>query len=138
MIALAGALRGQLGGGADGRSRLRVLLGLFFLGAGVNHFVLPRAYEKIVPPGFGDPATLVAVSGAAELAGGLGVFHPATRRAAGWGLIALLVAVFPANVHMARRPDSIPGLRVPPALLWLRLGLQPLMIWWAWAVTHEP
>ncbi len=117
--------------------RSRRLLSLFFIGAGINHFVMPRPYQRIVPPGLGDPATLVAVSGVAEIAGGVGVMLAPTRRAAGWGLIALLLAVFPANLHMARHPEQIPGMAIPRALLWLRLPLQPLMIWWAWAATRS-
>jgi uncharacterized membrane protein len=124
------------GAGASPPSRSRRLLGAFFITAGVNHFVMPRPYERIVPPGYGDPRLLVKVSGVAEVAGGAGVLIAPTRRAAGWGLIALLAAVFPANVHMARHPEQVPGLRVPRALLWLRLPLQPLMMWWAWAATR--
>ncbi len=118
-------------------SRSRRLLSLFFIGGGINHFVMPKPYERIVPPGLGDPATLVAVSGVAEIAGGVGVLLAPTRRAARWGLIALLIAVFPANLHMARHPEQIPGLRIPRLLLWLRLPLQPLMMWWAWAATRS-
>jgi uncharacterized membrane protein len=114
------------------------LLGVFFVGAGVNHFVMPRYYRRIVPPGFGDPATVVAISGVAEIAGGAGALVPATRRAAGWGLVALLAAVFPANVYMAVRPERFRDVRVPAALLWLRLPLQPLMMWWAWRATRPP
>ena len=79
----------------------------------MNHFVIPGAYERIVPPGMGDPETLVRVSGVAEIAGGVGVLLPRTRRLAGLGLIALLAAVFPANLHMARNPakfEKIPRL----------------------------
>jgi uncharacterized membrane protein len=130
----AAAIRGRRR--PPSRTRSASALGLFFVAAGVNHFVAPRAYRKIVPPGFGDPGLLVAVSGVAEIAGGLAALVPATRRASGWGLMALLVAVFPANIHMARHPEAVPGLRVPRVLLWLRLPLQPLMVWWAWAATH--
>jgi uncharacterized membrane protein len=115
--------------------RPRRLLGLFFIGAGVNHFVMPRAYQRIVPPGFGDPALLVTVSGVAELAGGVGVLLPRTRRTAGLGLIAVLAAVFPANLHMARNPELFA--RVPRWALFARLPLQPLMMWWAWRATQE-
>ena len=89
-----------------GRRRSRVVLGLAFIGAGINHFVMPRTYEAIVPPSMkGRAQSLVAVSGVAEVAGGLGVLLPWTRRLAGFGLIALLAAVFPANLHMARAPE---------------------------------
>jgi uncharacterized membrane protein len=114
--------------------RSRRLLGLFFIGAGVNHFVIPRAYRQIVPPGMGDPKTLVAISGVAELAGGVGVLLDRTRRPSGLWLIAVLAAVFPANLHMARNPDSFH--RIPRWALYARLPLQPLMMWWAWRATR--
>jgi uncharacterized membrane protein len=110
---------------------------LFFAAAGVNHFVMPRVYERIVPPGFGDPARAVQVSGAAEIVGGLGVLPPTTRRVAGVGLIALLVAVFPANVYMALRPEQAGAARIPRALLWARLPLQPLIMAWVWRATRR-
>jgi uncharacterized membrane protein len=115
-------------------ARAQRLLGLIFIGAGVNHFVMPRPYRQIVPPGLGDPATLVAVSGVAEVAGGVGVLLSPTRRLAGLGIVALLAAVFPANLHMARNPEQFK--RLPRWALYARLPLQPLMMWWAWRVTH--
>jgi uncharacterized membrane protein len=110
-------------------------LGLFFVGAGVNHFVMPGAYRRIVPPGMGDPGTLVTVSGVAEVAGGVGVLLAPTRRLAGVGLIALLAAVFPANLHMARNPEKFA--RIPRWALWARLPLQPLAMIWAWRATRS-
>jgi uncharacterized membrane protein len=115
-------------------TRSQRFIGLAFIGAGVNHFVLPGPYRKIVPPSFGDPARLVALSGVAEAAGGLGVLLPATRRLAGFGLIALLAAVFPANVHMARNPGDFR--RIPRWALYARLPLQPLMMWSVWRATR--
>jgi len=112
------------------------LLSLFFIGSGVNHFVSPGFYRRIVPPGFGDPGMVVAVSGVAEIAAGAAVLHPTTRRASGLGLVALLLAVFPANVHMVINPKHS-GYRLPAVLLWLRLPLQPLMMWWAWSATRS-
>jgi len=106
---------------------------MFFVGAGVNHFVIPKTYKQIVPPDLGDPATLVWVSGVAEVAGGVGVLLPRTRRLAGFGLIALLAAVFPANVHMARNPAKFK--KIPVWVLYARLPLQPLMMWWVWRAT---
>lgn len=111
-------------------------LGLAFVGAGVNHFAMPRAYERIVPPSMKDRAqSLVAVSGVAEIAGGLGVLLPWTRRPAGLGLIALLAAVFPANLYMARTPEDFR--KIPRWALYARLPLQPLMMWWAWTATRK-
>ncbi len=111
----------------------RTALAVFFIGAGVNHFVIPGTYKQIVPPGLGDPATLVRVSGVAEIAGGVGVLVPRTRWLAGLGLIALLAAVFPANVYMAQNPAKFE--KIPAWALYARLPLQPLMMWLAWRVT---
>jgi uncharacterized membrane protein len=116
--------------------RSRRLLATFFIGAGVNHFVMPRPYEQIVPPGMArDARRLVLVSGVAEIAGGVGVLLPWTRRLSGLGLIALLAAVFPANVHMAREPERFR--RIPRWALYGRLALQPLMMLWAWRATRR-
>jgi uncharacterized membrane protein len=117
------------------RSRSTTLLGLFFIQAGLNHFVMPKPYRRIVPPGFGDPDTLVKLSGVAELAGGLGVLLAPTRRLAGLGLIALLAAVFPANIFMARNPKQFH--RIPRWALYARLPLQPLAMLWAWRATRR-
>jgi uncharacterized membrane protein len=116
-------------------TRTQRLIGLVFVGAGVNHFVVPRPYREIVPPGFGDPARVVALSGVAEIAGGAGFLLPATRRPAGLGLLALLVAVFPANLHMARNPERFP--RIPRWALYARLPLQPLMMSWVWRAMRD-
>lgn len=107
---------------------------IFFGGAGVLHFVVPRPYERIVPPGFGDPGRAVRVSGVAEIAGALALTQRRTHGLARWWLLGLLAAVFPANVYMALRPEEI-GLRIPRPLLWARLPLQPLMALWVWRVT---
>jgi uncharacterized membrane protein len=117
------------------RRRSRGLLGLFFIQAGVAHFVIPGTYERIVPPGWGDPKTLVMASGIAEVAGGVGVLVPRTRRLAGLGLVALLLAVFPANLFMALEPERFR--KIPQWALYGRLPLQPLMMWWAWRATRE-
>jgi uncharacterized membrane protein len=113
------------------------LLGLLFIAAGVNHFAMPRPYRRIVPPWtsrWADANTIVAISGVAEVAGGLGVLAPSTRRLSGLGLIALLAAVFPANLHMALNPGEFR--RIPRWALYARLPLQPLMMWWAWRATR--
>jgi uncharacterized membrane protein len=118
------------------RRASRWSLAAFFIGAGVNHFVMPRPYEQIVPPRLkGNAKLLVQVSGVAELAGGLGVLAPGTRRLSGLGLIVLLAAVFPANVHMAREPEQFP--KIPRWALYARLPLQPLMMLWAWKATRR-
>ena len=106
-------------------------LGLFYLVAGALHFLRPRTYEAIMPEAL-LPAKreLVYASGAAELLGGAAVLHPRTRVAGGWWLIATLIGVFPANVHMAVHRERFRD--IPPALLWARLPLQAVLIAWAW------
>ena len=117
----------------------RRLLAVFFSCTGTMHFVIPRSYEAIVPRGI--PAKeAVAVSGVAEIAGAAMVLHPATRRFARWWLLGLLIAVFPANVHMAVNPEQIRGLdlqKVPRWTLWARLPLQPLAMIWVWRGTRK-
>jgi uncharacterized membrane protein len=109
------------------------LLAAFFTFAGVMHFVIPRRYESIVPGYIPmDPKPAVQISGVAEIVGGVAVV-------ARWWLTGLLVAVFPANVHMAVNPEQVPDLdldRIPRWALWARLPLQPLMIWWVWRATR--
>lgn len=123
-------------GESTGGMRSRRLLSLFFIAAGVNHFVNRRAYEEMVPPSLaGDARAVVDVSGAAEIAGGLAVLMPATRRLAGLWLIALLAAVFPANIYMARAPERFR--KIPRWALFARLPLQPLMMVWAWRATRR-
>lgn len=117
----------------------RAALAALFAFTGTMHFLRPRLFEAIVPPPV-PPKEAVAVSGAAELAGAAAVLHPATRRLGRWWLLALLLAVFPANVHMAVSPERIAGLdlrRVPPWALWARLPLQPLAMLWVWRATRD-
>jgi uncharacterized membrane protein len=121
------------------RSRIgRVFLAAFFIVGGLNHFVLPDTYAAVVPPWLPWRAGLVAISGVAEVAGGIGVLIASLRRAAGWGLIALSIAVFPANVQMLL--DGLqagrPGWQI--ALLAIRLPLQAALIWWIWRVAARP
>ena len=113
-------------------------LALGFIGAGVNHFVHPRPYLTMMPPWVPDPATANALAGAAEVAGGVGLLIPRLRRPAGWGLLVLLVAVFPANVQVARH--GWPGTNIPAWALWARLPVQPLLlavVWWAAVKPHS-
>lgn len=122
-------------------SRSQKALAGFFSFAGTMHFVAPRGYEATVPPSLADHRReIVAISGVAEIAGGLAVLHPATRRFGRWWLLALLLAVFPANVHMAVSPEQVKGLdlgRVPRWALWARLPLQPLCMLWVWRATRD-
>jgi uncharacterized membrane protein len=109
----------------------RLPLAAFFLAAGSLHFVKPRIYEAIVPDALKDHRReVVFASGVAELAGGAGVLHPRTRWAAGWWLIATLVAVFPANVHMAVHAERYR--QFPRWALYARLPLQGACIAWVY------
>jgi uncharacterized membrane protein len=115
------------------RAASRWILGAFFIGAGANHFRVPGMYLGMMPPWLPWPGALIAVSGACEVLGGIGILVPILRRAAGWGLVALLVAVFPANLHVALM-GRMPGFSFSPMTLWLRLPFQAALIAWvAWA-----
>jgi uncharacterized membrane protein len=117
---------------------LRALAAVLFVASGINHFARAEGYRRVVPPAFPAPRALVAFSGVCEIAGGLGLLIRPLRRAAGWGLIALLVAVFPANVYMATSSDQIPGTHLSPPWLWLRLPLQGVFVAWVWYVALGP
>ncbi|HEV7774458.1 MAG TPA: hypothetical protein VGO48_14350 [Conexibacter sp.] len=110
--------------------------GRFFIFAGVMHFVIPRTYEAIVPDQLPARRELVYASGVAEIAGGLAVMHPRTRRLGSLWSIATLLAVFPANVHMALHPERyrVPGGR---RSLYMRLPVQLLFIAWARAAGRS-
>jgi uncharacterized membrane protein len=118
-----------------GQKLFLLLAALFYSLAGVLHFLKPAPYVKIMPPYVPFPLAMVYISGAAEVAGGLGMLIPAVRRGAALGLIALLVAVFPANLYMATNPVEAGAGALPAAALWGRLLLQPVLIWWVWWCT---
>lgn len=113
----------------------RWALAAFFVFAGIMHFVNPAKYEAIVPQWLPNAELLVAISGVCEMLGGLGVLLAPTRRLAGWGLLALLIAVFPANVQMLQSAHAEHASAVSQAVLWARLPLQLLIMWWVWAVA---
>lgn len=94
------------------------------------HFVIPRAYRRIMPPYVPAPEAMVYASGVAEIAGGAGLIGARSRQAAGWWLIATLVAVFPANLHMALHPDEYPQIPGGAVSLWARLPFQAVFIAW--------
>ncbi len=115
---------------------VRLLAGPVFIAAGVLHFVKTGWYERIMPPWLPAHRELVYASGVAEIAGGAGLLHPRTRAIAGWWLIATLIAVFPANVHMARHHDDydVPG---AATALYARLPLQLVFIAWVRAAMRR-
>lgn len=112
----------------------RVVMGVLYVVAGVGHFLATRTYERIMPDYLPAHHELVLLSGAAEIAGGIGLMVPETRRVAAWGIVVLLVCVMPANVWMAQHPERFPG--IPLWAMWLRLPLQVPLIWWAWQYTR--
>jgi len=114
---------------------LLYVMGPLYIGAGLLHFVVPELYVQIIPPMLPAPLALVYLSGIAEVAVGVGVLVPRTRRHAAWATVALLVAIFPANVYMATHGvviEGAPGGGDPSALArWARLPLQGVLILWA-------
>lgn len=115
---------------ATTRKIARIAATVFFTAAGVMHFARPSPYLKIMPPYIPAPLAMVYISGAAEIAGGISLTAKRLRRMAGWGLVALLIGVFPANIYMAAAHVQVTANSVPDWLLWGRLALQPLMIGW--------
>jgi len=115
----------------------RVLMAALYVAAGAGHFIVTRAYMRIMPDYLPAHREIVLLSGAAEIAGGLGLLIPPTRRTAAWGIILLLIAVLPANVWMVQHPERYPN--IPLWASWIRLPLQLALIAWAWQYTEpEP
>ena len=107
----------------------------FWVFAGVMHFLIPRQYEAIVPPRIARwKKEIVVASGLAELGGGLAILPDRTRRGARWWLLATLVAVYPANVHMALHPEQFP--KIPAPALWARLPVQGIFALLTWRGTR--
>ncbi len=115
---------------------LRWVLTAFMVAAGANHFVDPATYLGMMPAELPVPLTLVYISGVAEMLGGLGLILPQTRRPAAWGLVALYVAVFPANLNMAWNHLPLGTHVLAPWMLWARLPLQLVLIAWAYWFTR--
>ena len=112
---------------------LRTLCGPVFVFAGGMHFVIPKVYKRIIPPYLPAPDALVYASGVAEIAGGLGLMVPQTRRRAGWWLLATLAAIFPANIHMALHPEDFP--EVPGGAVALKARLPFQFAFAAWVIA---
>lgn len=115
------------------RAIARWILALFLVAAGANHFLSPDIYLGMMPPWLPAPALLHRIAGAAEIAGGVGLLIRALRPSAAWGLLALMLAIFPANLHVAIT-GSMPGLEAPAWTLWLRLPFQAVFMAWIWWV----
>jgi len=109
-------------------------LSLFFIYFGIDHFINPEFYLSIMPPAFPLHAEAVYISGFFEILGGISVLIAPLRKIAGWGLVALLICVYPANIYMAITPEAFPEISIE--LLYFRLPLQFLFIYWAYSVTR--
>ncbi len=116
---------------------LQKLAGPVFVIAGVLHFVIPRTYRRIMPPYVPAPEAMVYASGMAEIAGGAGLMIRRSRRWAGWWLIATLIAVFPANLHMALHPDKFKDVPGGRRALWARLPFQGVFVAWVLAAMRR-
>lgn len=114
---------------------MRYLASVFWLVAGTMHFVIPKQYEAIVPAALARwKKEIVVASGVAEIAGGVLILNPNTRRAGRWWSLATLAAVYPANIEMAVRSERYP--KIPTAALWARLPVQFLFGWLTWRGTE--
>lgn len=110
------------------------LMAFIYFIAGINHFQNPKLYIKIIPPYFKNPGLLNKISGFAELILGIFLCFPTTTAVASWGIIALLIAVFPANIYMYQNDNA--GLGLPKWIRLLRLPLQLGLIIWAYQYTY--
>jgi uncharacterized membrane protein len=111
---------------------VKIVLALLFIAAGIGHLVQPKFFANIMPAYIPTALHLPAVylSGIFEIVFGVMLLFPQTSSIATWGLMGLLIAVFPANVNLALNPGLTPGF--PGWAHWLRLPLQPVLIWWAY------
>ncbi|WP_238805579.1 DoxX family protein [Emticicia aquatica] len=108
------------------------VMSAFFIYAGISHFTTKNFFMKAMPPYIPKHEEMVILSGIAEIVLGIGLIFKQTQALAAWGIILLLIAVFPANIYMA---TSGKFKKIPQPLLWLRLPLQIILIWWAYLYT---
>ena len=130
-----GGSRSAMSTGGLARTLGRTAFASLFLIAGVGHIRSPDLFVRIMPPSIPHPRAMVLISGGFEILLGVLLLVPRTTRVAAWGLIGLLIAVFPANLYMYEHAELFPG---PPVVYLLRLPLQALLIWWAYGFTTRP
>lgn len=109
------------------------LMALLYIAAGINHFRKPGMYIKIIPPVFKNPKLINILSGGAEIILGIFLILPFATRIAAWGIIALLIAIFPANIYMFQEKKV--SFNLPKLILFVRLPLQIVLIYWAYQYT---
>lgn len=110
------------------------IMAIIYIAAGLNHFKNAKFYLRIMPPYLPFHKWLNWISGVAEIVLGILLFIPSTRVLAAWGIIALLIAVFPANIyHFTSKGKT---LRTPMWVLILRLPIQFVLMYWAWIYTY--
>ncbi|HEX8267930.1 MAG TPA: DoxX family membrane protein [Pyrinomonadaceae bacterium] len=118
------------------KDNARIATGLTFILTGATHFLIPDKYLEMMPPFIPAPLLMVYLSGFFEILGGAGLILPGTKRIAAYGLIALLLAVFPANVYVALNNVQLGGFMSYSFYQWLRLPLQFVLIWWIlWTIS---
>lgn len=113
-------------------TNLYIMAGIYIF-TGAMHFITPKVFVRIMPTYLPWPKALVIASGIAEIVLAIGLLLPDTRTWAAWGLIALLIAVFPANVEQVRTKRA--RMKLPMWVVILRLPLQLVLIYWAWLYT---
>ena len=107
---------------------------IFFISAGIDHFINKEFYLSIMPPAFPLHLEAVYISGFFEILGGIGLLFARLRKIAALGLLALLISVYPANIYMALTPEAFPD--IPLFALYFRLALQFLFFYWAYSITR--
>ena len=115
----------------EGRACMRLALTVALVFFGVDHLLTPQRYLPMIESWMPWADTVVALTGVCEIAGGLGLLLPGLRRWSGALLAVYFIAVFPANVHNALQGLSVDGLPASQWYYWVRLGFQPLAVWWA-------
>lgn len=111
-----------------------IVLSLFYIGAGINHFWHPKGYLDLIPPYFPHHSLLNIISGFAEITGGILIIIPVTRKIAAYLIIALLIAFIPAHIFLIQQKGCVSNrLCVPEWIAWVRLfPFQFVFMWWAW------
>lgn len=115
---------------------LLITLSLLFINIGIDHFVNPDFYRNIMPAYLPMHTEAIYISGFFEILGGVAILFPKLRSMAGWGLVLLLIVVFPVNIHMAVNPNLFPD--IPLSFLYIRLVLQFIIIYWTYSATQLP